>query len=99
MTTAPSSATSCVTDLETSGGKAYKISLWSKHAGEPNTVARLGVIHWDAAGWVRIISAVDHNHWNGWARTSSGGGSQSLEMGVSITGIHRLNRLFCEKRD
>lgn len=40
------------------------------------------------SGWVRIISGVDHNHWNGWGRTPSTGGSQSLELGVSITGIH-----------
>ena len=42
------------------------------------------------SGRVRIISGVDHNHWNGWDRTSSMDGSQSLELGVSITGIHRM---------
>ncbi|MEJ9096396.1 hypothetical protein ACF0BM_29255, partial [Pseudomonas aeruginosa] len=36
----------------------------------------------------RIISAVDHYHWNERVRTFSAAGSQSLELGVSITGIH-----------
>lgn len=40
------------------------------------------------SGRVRIISGVDHNHWNGWGGISSMDGSQSLELGVSITGIH-----------
>ena len=33
-----------------------------------------------------------HNHWNGWVRTSNAAESQSLELGVSITGIHNLIR-------
>jgi transposase len=36
---------------------------------------------------------VDHKHWNGRVRTSSAGGSQSLELGVSIGGIHSYSHI------
>lgn len=40
-------------------------------------------------GWVRIISMVDHNHWNGWVRTSSASGSDPLELSVRTASAHR----------
>ena len=40
-----------------------------------------------------------HNHWNGWVRTSNAAESQSLELGVSITGIHTPDMAYCTVRD
>ncbi|NCT86553.1 hypothetical protein GXB84_04290 [Stenotrophomonas acidaminiphila] len=37
---------------------------------------------------------MDHYHWNERVRTFSAAGSQSLELGVSITGIHSF---VCKK--
>ena len=44
----------------------------------------------ESAERARIFSTVGHHHWNGWVRTSSVSGSQSLELDVRNAGIHNL---------